>query len=232
MGVSPLKVVILQPSYIPWRGYFHQIQKADLFVFYDDVQYDKHGWRNRNRIKTPDGSRWITIPALSGGASTDHLLIKDIKINWVKEWNNSHWQILRQNYREAPWFKHYAPLLEGFYRRHDEFLADFTIDLTIALARELGIDTRFMRSSTLNARGAKTDRLLDILTQVEATHYISGPSARGYLDEAKLARAAITLEYMAYQYPDYPQLHPPFDPLVSILDLIFMMGPEAADYIW
>lgn len=227
-----MKVVILQPSYIPWRGYFHQICKADLFIFYDDVQYDKHGWRNRNRIKTPQGSRWITIPALSGGATVDHLLIKDTRINWAKDWRNSHWQLLRQNYRAAPCFERYAPMLESFYQRHDDFLADFTIDLTIALARELGIGTRFMRSSTLNATGTKTDRLVDILTRVGATHYISGPSARGYLDEARLAEAGMTLEYMTYDYPEYPQLHPPFDPQVSILDLLFMTGPEASRYIW
>ena len=228
----PMKVVILQPSYIPWRGYFHQIYKADLFVFYDDVQYDKHGWRNRNRIKTPQGSRWVTIPALSGGASIDHLLIKDTRINWAKEWSSSHWQILRQNYRAAPCFERYAPMLESFYQRHDEFLADFTIDLTIALARELGIDTRFMRSSTLDATGTKTDRLVDILSRLGATHYISGPSARGYLDEPKLSQAGITLEYMTYEYAEYPQLYPPFDPQVSILDLLFMTGPEAPNYIW
>lgn len=231
MGLVAMNVVILQPSYIPWRGYFHQIQKADLFIFYDDVQYDKHGWRNRNRIKTPLGSRWITIPVLSGGATVNHLLIKDIAIDWAKEWNTSHWDILRQNYKAAPFFRDYAPLLESFYQRRDALLADLTIDLTIALARELAIDTKFMRSSTLNTQGAKTDKLVEILTRVGATHYISGPSARGYLDEGRLAEAGISLEYMSYEYPEYPQLHPPFDPQVSILDLLFMTGPEASRYI-
>jgi hypothetical protein len=227
-----MNVVILQPSYIPWRGYFHQIQKADLFIFYDDVQYDKHGWRNRNRVKTAGGSRWITIPVFSGGAVTEHMLIKDAKIEWTKKWNASHWDILRQSYKAAPYFKQYAPLLQEFYQRQDEFLADFTIDLTIALARELGIGAKFTRSSSLNAQGTKTDRLVEILTQVGTTHYISGPSAKDYLEEDKLASAGITLEYMVYDYPEYPQLYPPYDPQVTILDLLFMTGPDAPQFIW
>jgi hypothetical protein len=227
-----MNVVILQPSYIPWRGYFHLIQKADLFIFYDDVQYDKHGWRNRNRIKTAAGSRWLTIPVFSGGAVTNQLLIKDAKIDWNRPWPASHWDILRQSYRSAPFFNRYAPLLQEFYRRRDSFLADFTIDLTIALARELGIGTSFMRSSELAVTGSKTDRLVQILARVGASHYVSGPSARDYLEEEKLAAAGITLEYMTYEYPDYDQLHPPYDPRVTLLDLLFMVGPEAPNYIW
>jgi hypothetical protein len=191
-----MNVVILQPSYVPWRGYFHQIQRADLFVFYDDVQYDKRGWRNRNRVKTPDGSRWITIPVHKAGIPTQDLAINDVRIDWDKSWNRSHWDILRQNYREAPFLQHYTPLLEGFYGRHDALLADFTIDVTIELARELGIRTEFVRSSTLGATGAKTDRLVEILKKVGATHYLSGPSAKDYLEERKLTDERISLEYM------------------------------------
>lgn len=227
-----MNVVILQPSYIPWRGYFHLIQKADLFIFYDDVQYDKHGWRNRNRILASSGSRWLTIPVLSGGATVNNLLIKDARIDWQKRWNLSHWDILRQNYKSAPYFSHYAPLLQEFYQREDTFLADFTIDLTKALARELGITTEFLRSSSINATGTKTDRLLEILRHVGATHYISGPSAKDYLEEDKLAAAGLTLEYMTYNYPEYPQLHPNFDAQLSVLDLLFMVGSDAPNYIW
>jgi WbqC-like protein len=226
-----MKVVILQPSYIPWRGYFHQILKADLFILYDDVQYDKHGWRNRNRIKTAAGSRWLTIPVFSGGAVTNQLLIKDTKIDWNKNWNISHFDVLRQNYKSAPYYNNYSSLLQEFYQRKDIFLADFTIDFTIALARELGIGTTFMRSSSLNVTGTRTDRLVEILTQVGATNYISGPSAKDYLEEEKLLSAGISLEYMAYDYPEYPQLYPPFDAQVTVLDLMFMVGPEALHYI-
>jgi len=227
-----MKCVILQPSYIPWRGYFDQINQADVFVFYDDVQYDKHGWRNRNQIKTAQGKQWLTVPVHSGGVTVEATPIREVRIDWHTPWNKSHWKALTFAYNRAPFFSTYAPLLESFYRRHDEFLADFTIDLTIALAGELGIrKTRFVRSSTLHAGGQKTGRLIQILTELGATHYLSGPSAREYIEPDQFASAGIELEYIIYAYPEYPQLYPPYDGQVSILDLLFMTGPDAIKYI-
>lgn len=228
-----MNVVILQPSYIPWRGYFDQIRRADLFVFYDDVQYDKRGWRNRNQIKSSHGKQWLTIPVYSHGAQTQRIPIHQIPIAWDSPWNEAHRKAIFHSYSKAPHFDRYLPLLETFYRRRDEFLADFTIDFTIALARELGNShTRFLRSSQIpGIDGQKTDRLIQILQAVEATHYISGPSASDYIEKEKFDTAGITLEYMEYNYPEYPQLYPPFDPHVSILDLLFMTGPEASSYL-
>ena len=227
-----MNCVILQPSYIPWRGVFDQINRADVFVFYDDVQYDKHGWRNRNQIKTAQGKQWLTIPVHSGGVVENSIPIKQVKIDWNKAWNKAHWKALTISYGRAPFFHKYAEMLEPFYQRQDEFLADLTIDLTIALARELGIGhTRFLRSSELGAGGQKTDRLVEILAKLGANHYISGPSARDYIENDKFEAGGITLEYMDYKYPEYPQLYPPFDANVSILDLLFMTGPEAMKYI-
>ncbi len=226
-----MNVVILQPSYIPWRGYFDQVRRADLFIFYDDVQYDKRGWRNRNQIKTAKGKQWLTIPVHSRGAQTENIPIHRIQISWEKAWNLDHLRSLQHAYNKAPFFKDYAPLLEQFYQRQDEYLADFTIDFTIALARALGIEqTRFERSSRLEASGQKTDRLISLLQKVGATHYISGPSAQDYIEPEKFEQAGIQLEYMQYDYPEYPQLHPPYDPFVSILDLLFMTGPQAIQY--
>lgn len=227
-----MNVVILQPSYIPWRGYFDQIRRADLFIFYDDVQYDKHGWRNRNQIKTAQGKQWLTIPVHSKGV-TEGIPIRDVRIDWSSPWAKRHLKSLNISYGKAAWFKTYLPILESFYARHDEYLADFTIETTIQLTRELGnTSTRFMRSSDLKGiDGIKTDRLIQILKQVGATHYISGPSARDYIEQSKFEAAEITLEYMEYNYPEYPQLYPPYDPHISILDLLFMMGSEAAQYL-
>lgn len=226
-----MNAVILQPSYIPWRGYFDQIRRADVFVFYDDVQYDKHGWRNRNRIKNRQGGQWLTIPVHSGGVVIESIPIHQIEIAWEQPWNERHWRAIRETYGKAPYFHQYAPWLEEVYQRRPQRLADFTIPLTIEIAGELGIcHTHFLRSSTLQAEGQKTDRLVQILTQVGATHYISGPSASSYIEEAKFQAAGITLEYMEYQYPEYPQLYPPYDPFVTILDLLLMTGPEAPRY--
>ena len=228
-----MNVVILQPSYIPWRGYFDQICRADLFIFYDDVQYDKRGWRNRNQIKTPQGKQWLTVPVHSRGAQTENLPIQQIRIAWDLPWNQNHLKALQHTYAKAPYFRQYMPLLDEFYGRRDEFLADFTIDFTIALARELGNGrTRFMRSSEITGiNGQKTNRLVQILQAVGATHYISGPSARDYIEKEKFDATGISLEYMEYNYPEYPQLYPPFDPYVSVLDLMFMTGSEASRYI-
>jgi hypothetical protein len=228
-----MKCVILQPSYMPWRGFFHQIWKSDVFVFLDDVQYDKHGWRNRNRIKGPGGSQWLTIPVSKRGVVSESIPIKDVEICWDRPWSDKHRESIRQAYARAPYLDAYYPTLAEFYTRRDERLADFTIDLTVALAKLLGVgDRSFVRSSSLGAGGSKTDRLVEILTAVGATHYISGPSARAYIEEEKLAAAGITLEFMEYDYPEYPQLHPPFDPRVSVVDLLFMVGDDAAGYIW
>jgi hypothetical protein len=226
-----VKVVILQPSYIPWRGYFDQISRADLFIFYDDVQYDKHGWRNRNQIKTAQGKQWLTIPVHSKGV-TAGIPIKDVRIDWSKPWAQGHLKALTFTYAKAPWFREYDSWLASVYDRHDEFLADFTIWLTTEIAHHLGFTlTRFMRSSELpGIEGQKTERIVQILQRVGARCYLSGPSARGYIEQEKFEAAGIQLEYMRYNYPEYPQLYPPFDPEVTILDLIFMTGPRAPKY--
>lgn len=224
--------VILQPSYVPWRGYFDQIRRADLFIFYDDVQYDKHGWRNRNQIKTPHGKKWLTIPVHTAGV-TSGIAIQDVQIDWSRNWPQSHLKSLASAYGRAPYFKQYLPLLESFYSRHDGTIADFTIETTMLLARELGLEqARFMRSSELKGIGGqRTQRLVEILSRVGADHYISGPSAREYIEPEKFREAGIELEYMQYDYPEYPQLYPPFDPQVSVLDLLFMTGKKALDFI-
>jgi hypothetical protein len=227
-----VNVEILQPSYIPWRGYFDQIRRADLFIFYDDVQYDKHGWRNRNQIKTAQGKRWLTIPVHSKGV-TEGIPIKDVRIDWSKPWAKDHLKTLTLAYKKAPHFASFAPWLASIYERRDEFLADFTIQLTIDISRQIGIEnTRFMRSSEIpGIDGQKTGRLIQILRYVGATHYISGPSARDYIERDQFEAASISLEYMEYNYPEYPQLYPPFDPYVTILDLMFMVGEDVMKYI-
>ncbi|MCU1245398.1 MAG: uncharacterized protein JWN02_1308 [Acidobacteria bacterium] len=226
-----MRCVILQPSYIPWRGYFDLIRRADVFVFYDDVQYDKRGWRNRNRVKTPLGSRWLTIPVRSKGNTSQALSIKDIPMSHP-EWSIEHRQTLTRLYGSAPHFD--ASFLEELYADPPELLADFTIRSTQTIARRLGIEqTRFLRSSELaGIEGRRTDRLIAILQRLGATHYLSGPSAKDYVEAEKFEEAGIVLEWMTYDYPDYPQLHPPFDPFVTVLDLLFMTGPDAPGFIW
>ena len=228
-----MKCVILQPSYIPWRGYFHQILQADLFVFYDDVKYDKNGWRNRNRIKTPQGLKWLTIPVHQKGIESNQTPINSIEINWDRDWITSHWNTIEMSYHKAPFFDDFSGELSPFYKQKPVGLAKFTIDLTIKIAELLGIrSVEFLCSSELGEiHGEKTERLIQILEHLGANHYLSGPSARNYLDEDMFKKSGIQLEYMAYDYPEYPQFYPPFESQVSILDLLFMVGCDALDYI-
>jgi hypothetical protein len=227
-----MKCVILQPSYIPWRGYFHQIYKADIFVFYDDVQYDKRGWRNRNRIKSSQGTHWLTIPVLNKGAQSENIPISKVRINWDEPWNQKHWKTIQLSYGKCPFFHEYSKPLEDLFNTRSEYLADFTIATTIHIARVLNIThTQYVRSSSLSVQGQKTDRLIAILNKVGADHYISGPSARDYIEEDKFRKNHIRLEYMDYNYPEYPQPYPPYDPQVTILDLLFSVGSDSLKYI-
>lgn len=228
-----MKCVILQPSYLPWRGVFDQIKRADVFVFYDDVQYDRRGWRNRNRLHVAQGSPWLTIPVHAAGATSRGRRIDEIELACGTPRGLSHWSRIEQVYSRAPFFDRYADLVRSFYDREDTLLADFTIATTTELARALGIDdTAYLRSSTLGVEGRKSERLLAVLERIGADHYITGPAARSYLDEAAFARRGIEVEYMEYKYPDYAQQHAPFDGAVSIVDLLFMTGPDASGYIW
>ena len=227
-----MKCVILQPSYIPWRGYFHQISKSDIFIFYDDVQYDKEGWRNRNQIKTVQGLQWLTIPVYTKGVLKAVTPIHEIEICWNKPWNEHHWKGIQFAYRKAPFFDHYKNFFEEMYRETPKFLADFTISTTIKIAHEIGIkNVQFFRSSNINGiSGEKTDRLIELIKHVGADHYISGPSARDYIEPEKFENAGIKLEYMTYEYPQYQQLYLPYEPNVSIIDLMLMTGPKSLSF--
>lgn len=226
-----MRCAIVQPSYLPWRGYFHLLQKSDVFVFYDDVQYDKHGWRNRNQIKTVQGLLWLTVPVAARGNVVHGTPINEVRIA-DHRWPSKHLAAIEQSYARAPHVQRCLELIEPHLNAGHELLADLTIDLTKAVANELGIAPSFVRSSQLTAGGDRTERLVAVLREVGATHYVSGPSARAYLDEELLARAGISMEYMTYDYPPYEQLHPPYTPNVSIIDLLAVAGPEAGGLIW
>jgi len=228
-----MNCAVVQPSYIPWRGYFDLIRKSDVFVFYDDVQYDKSGWRNRNRVKTRNGPIWLTIPVAAKGNTTSGTPIHQMRISGTGEWSRKHWQTIQQSYGKAPHFPSCGPLLKPFYDTPAELLVEVTIPLTVAIARLLGIrDTRFIRSSELGISGSKTDRLVAVLQSVGATHYLSGPSARSYIEPEQFEAAGIGLEFVEYRYPSYPQLYPPYEEKISILDTLFMLGPEGGELIW
>ncbi len=229
-----MTAVILQPSYLPWRGYFHLMQRADVFVHYDDVQYTRQDWRSRNRIRIPGGAEWLTIPVENAGFLTNRLLIKDARVHWGKQWNRSHRDRIVRSYARAPHFARYFPALDEILSSREELLVAYTIPLVERLAAALGIGSvRTVQSSELGVEDDDpTERLVRICTELGADRYLSGPSARDYLDEARFARAGVALEYMEYRYPAYRQIDETYDPGVSVIDLLFMTGEQAPDYIW
>ncbi len=225
-----MRVAVIQSNYLPWTGYFDIIHDVDLFVFYDDIQYTKNDWRNRNRVKTPMGPSWITIPT----GRDQRRRICDVELP-AGSWGRRHWRTLVPNYRGTPFFSRYQRFLEDVYlSRRFTHLSELNQFLIRHIARDaLGITTRFADSRDFDLRGDRTERLLDLLQRVGAKRYVSGPSARRYLDETALRAAGIDLVYKDYAgYPAYAQPFPPFVHEVTILDLLFCCGPDAPRQIW
>ncbi len=223
-----MRVAILQSNYIPWKGYFDLINDVDLFIFYDDVQYTHSDWRHRNRLMTKQGPQWLSIPA---GHDLKRLIC-EVEITDQK-WKQKHRKTIEQNYRKAPFFKELEPLLDFLYENSITNLSEYNQRATKHISELLGISTQFTDSRLLSTDGGKTERLIGILQKVGATTYISGPSAKSYIDEPTFAEAGIELVYKEYpDYPAYPQCCSPFSPFVTVLDLLFNVGRKAPHYIW
>lgn len=224
------KVAIIQSNYIPWKGYFDIIHDVDLFIFYDDVQYTKNDWRNRNKVKTSQGLCWLTIPV----GSREGRLIYEVEIE-QDIWTRKHWETIKQSYSKAPFFKKYQGFFEYVYLDAKwGNLSELNQFLVKTISKEfLGIGTDFKDSREYHPEGHKLERLIDLLIKVNAELYVSGPTAKGYIEENKFKEAGIELVFKDYSgYPEYPQLFPPFEHAVSILDILFNCGPAAPDYIW
>jgi len=225
---TDMRVAILQSNYIPWKGYFDLINDVDLFIFYDDVQYTHSDWRHRNRLMTKQGPQWLSIPA---GHDLKRLIC-EVEITDQK-WKQKHRKTIEQNYRKAPFFKELEPLLDFLYENSITNLAEYNQRATKHISELLGISTQFTDSRLLSTDGGKTERLIGLLQKVGATTYISGPSAKSYIDEPTFAEAGIELVYKEYpDYPAYPQCCSPFSPFVTVLDLLFNVGRKAPHYIW
>lgn len=225
------RVGIIQPNYIPWRGFFDFISRVDVFVFFDDVQYTKRDWRNRNKVCTRGGDPvWLSVPV--SVASRDQL-IKDTPIKYDEAWIEKHLGTLHHSYGKAPFFDTYFPIIEGIYAKKFEMLVDLDIALTRQICDWLAIQTEFAKSSDLPSSGHKDEKLIAVAKAVGGTHYLSGPAAKAYMQDQLWEDAGIALEYVSYpDYPPYPQINPGFTPQVSVLDLLFMTGPDAPRYIW
>ena len=224
-----MKVAVIQSNYIPWRGYFDIMHDADVFVFYDDVQYTVNDWRNRNRVKTSNGVVWLTIPV---GDQNDRRIC-DVVIR-DQTWSRRHWMTIEQSYRSAPGFARYGDFFRSIYTRSWESLSELNQTLIRAIAGDLlGIRTQILDSRDFDLQGKGSDRLLMLLQKMGATDYISGPSARSYLGVESYARNGVHVHWKDYSsYPQYPQLHGAYAPDLSIVDLLMNCGEDAPRYIW
>jgi hypothetical protein len=219
-------VVVLQPGYLPWLGFFDQLQRADVFVYYDDVQYDKHGWRNRNRIKTQNGAQWLTVPVRHGGGNGFPRIL-DVEIDNRTPWARKHLASVRQAYARAPFLDRYIPELEELLQRGWERLVDLDIACAALMAQWLGMRPRIERSSTLGISGERSARLVNICARFGASKYVSGDAAAAYLDLEVFRQHGIDVEWQHYTHPTYAQLHGDFIPYLSAVDLLLNCGDQA-----
>lgn len=227
------KVAILQSNYIPWKGYFDIIDSVDEFIIYDEMQYTTRDWRNRNKIKTAKGPQWISISVFAKGCQQSGQKISETKIQDTS-WATQHWNSILLNYAKAPYFKDYKDIFETLYKEceQEEYLSKINYKFIKQINEILGITTKISYDTDYGLIEGKTERLVDLCKKAGATEYLSGPAAKDYIDEKLFEEAGIKLSWMDYTgYREYPQLFPPFEHGVTVLDLIFNCGSDANKYI-
>ncbi len=216
-------VAIHQPQYLPWLGYLDKIDRADVFVILDTVQFKKNEWQNRNRIRTAQGCQWVTVPVLHRFGQP----INEVRINPSEDWAAKHVRTIEMHYARAP---HREPFLEGLRaicRRPWERLSDLNVAVLTWLLEAYGITTPLRMASEMTLRDEPTDRLIDICRTVGGTGYLAGAGAAGYMDMPRFEASGIGLEVQDFHHPVYPQCYEPFMPGMAAIDLLFACGGEA-----
>lgn len=225
-------ICILQPGYLPWLGFFEQMLRCRQFVIYDDVQYDKHGWRNRNRIKGPRGPEWLTAPVVAKGGPK---LINQVEIDSTQpRWARKHLAALRQHYGKAPYFKDYFPALEETLSRKWRRLVELDMEIIKMMARWLGLRSELLLSSELGIpRSDPNKRLVDILHRLDGKVFYEGAAGKNYLNLDMFRRNGLQVVFQDYQPRPYPQQYQDqgFVPFLSAIDLLFNCGPESPRYL-
>jgi len=225
------QVAIVQSNYIPWRGYFDMINRVDEFILYDDAQYTRRDWRNRNKIKTPYGLKWLTVPVDVKGKYDQK--IKDTIIS-DPNWTKKHWAAIKNNYSNTKYFMGLRDLFEELYLGCEEkYLSSLNYQFIRAINKFLDITTPISLSMDydLSVEG-NTEKLIHLCKQANADIYLSGPTANNYMKEKLFKKEGIQVEWMDYNnYPEYRQIYPPFEHKVSIIDLIFNEGENARQFI-
>jgi hypothetical protein len=225
------RIAIVQSSYLPWKGYFDLIRSVDEFVLYDDMQFTRRDWRSRNRVKTQNGLHWLSVPVDAKGKFDQK--IKDTHVQ-DPSWASKHWQTLRHAYGKAPYFRDYQARVESAFAdlANEPMLSRINARLIGMVCEFLEITTPITWSMDYAQREGKSERLLSICQAAGASHYLSGPAARDYMDVELFERNGVSVAFADYSdYPVYPQMHGPFEHAVTALDLVFSVGPDARQYM-
>ncbi|MFB0565195.1 MAG: WbqC family protein [Candidatus Aminicenantaceae bacterium] len=217
-------VSIHQPQYLPWLGYFDKIEKSDIFIFLDNVQFKKNEWQNRNKIKTAQDWQWLTVPVIHKYPQK----ILEVKINNRVPWSRKHLSALITNYSKAPFYKEYIDFFEQTYARNWGYLADINIQMIKYLTTALGIsEKKFIKASKYEVREDGTERLIDLCKHVGGDIYLSGKDGAKYLNLDKFKEEGIKVIFQDYNHPQYPQLYGSFEPYLSVIDLLFNCGQKS-----
>ncbi len=217
-------IAIHQPNYIPWLGYFHKILNSDIFVALDHVEFTRRGFTNRNRVKGPNGVVWLTVPV----KVELHVPIKDVKIDNSRDWRRKHINTLKAFYGKAPYFDDIFSLIEEVYERDWNMLEDLNLALINKIMEILNIRRKIILSRNLNIQGKKMNMIIEICKKVGGKVYLSGKGAMKYQDPEIFEKNGIKLVYQEFEHPIYPQRFGEFVPNLSILDILFNVGPDKA----
>ncbi|MFH1995734.1 MAG: WbqC family protein [Candidatus Omnitrophota bacterium] len=222
---------IHQPQYFPWIGYFDKIDRSDVFVLLDDVPFKKNEWQNRNKIRTKDGWQWITVPVFHDFGQK----IRDVALDNQARWKRKHLSAIELNYSRAPFYDKYRGVLRDMFAREWRTLSDINAHIVRVISEQLGIDTRIIVSSEINAPGEKTEHLINICSSIKADRYLSGRDGPKYMDLQAFERAGIGVEIQDFQHPSYPQRFADnsgeFVPGMSIVDLLMNCGEKSLEMI-
>lgn len=219
-------IVIHQPDFLPYLGFFHRLIHADTFVIFDNAQYvngTSHSWMNRDKLKTSQGEKWLTVSVKKAARET---LINQIVLSENAEWRKSNLNLVHHNYKQSPYFEEIYPYIETLYAYEGNLLYEFNLHSIRMLMTLLDVEVFEVFSSSLDTFGKKNELLVDILQKVGATHYLSGVGAKAYFDPELYEKAGIEVVWQDFVHPVYPQLHGPFIPYLSSIDALFNCGIE------
>ncbi len=220
-------IAIHQPQYLPWLGYLDKIDKADVFVILDNVQFKKNEWQNRNRIKTSQGCQWITVPVLYRFQEK----ISEVRVNNRENWGRKHLQALITNYSKSPYFENYKSFFEDIFNRNWDRLVDINIEIIKFLITALDLKTRLVIASDLKLREEPTERLIDICKTLGSNKYLAGQDGNKYMNLELFKKEGIEVIFQDFKHPVYNQLFGEFEPYMSVIDLLFNCGDDSLEIL-